>query len=252
VALMFDTPEYWQSFSISDRDLDRVEEVFLDTGVPKTLSELAEIIVQGRLQDDADRQAREANENVRLYQPRLHYEIGQRLRFGALDNAVGAVVGAREGNNPHVGHIKVIRVKMDRGGEREFVAEYSAEHPLNADVKAEATPTSQAAVAPIGDILGQRLSETAEYVAFGGLWFRKDLMPDVHVGHLNIAEALIDVAGEAQPTAALVKEVEIVQGEPAARVFALDYALAHDPDQRFTNVGTEAKPRWALRQGVTV
>ncbi len=252
MAPMFDTPEYWQSFSISDRDLDRVEEVFLDTGVPKPLAELAEIVVQGRLQDDADRQAREANENVRLYQPKLHYEVGQRLRFSALTNALGTVVGARDGDNPRVGRIKVVRVKMDRGGEREFVAEYSAEHPLNVEVKAEATPTSQAAVVPIGDILGQRLSESAEYVAFGGLWFRKDLMPDVHIGHLNIAEALIDVAGEAQPTAALVKEVEIAQGEPAARGFALNYALAHDPDQRFTNVGSDAKPRWALRQGVTV
>ena len=252
MAPMFDTPEYWQSFSISGRDLDRVEEVFLDTGVPKTLSELAEIIVQGRLQDDADRQAREANENVRQYQPKFRYEMGQRLRFSALDNAVGTVIGVRDGDNPHVGRITVIRVQMDRGGEREFVADYSAEHPLNVEVKAEATPTSQAAVAPIGDILEQRLGETAEYTAFGDLWFRKDLMPDVHIGHLNIAEALIDVAGEAQPTATLVKEVEIAQGEPAARAFALNYALAHDPDQRFTDTGTDAKPRWALRQGVTV
>lgn len=251
MAPTFDSPEYWQSFSITDRDLDRIEEAFLDTGVPKTVQELAELIVQGRLQDDADRQAHEANENIVLYQPKLAYDVGQRLRFSALGNSVGAVVGVRDGDNPHVGKLKVIRVKMDRGGEREFAAEYPADHPLNAEVKAEATETSQAAVEPISEILGRRLAQMPEYVSFTDLWFRKDLLPDVHIGHLNIAEALIDVAGEAQPTSSLVKEVELSQGEPAARNFALNYALAHDPDQRFVNVGSDITPRWALREGVT-
>jgi len=103
----------------------------------------------------------------------------------------------------------------------------------------------------VSEVLGQRLTQLEDYIAFGDYWFRKDLMPAVLIGHLHIAEAMIDLAGEAQPTNALVNEVEVPAAEPAARVFALNYALAHDPDGRFVNVGTPATPRWALRQGVT-
>lgn len=251
MAPTIDSAEYWQSLTISTGDLDRIEEIFLDTGVPQNLADLTEVVIEGRLQAEAERRAREANENVRLYQPKLTYQVGQRLRFPALGNSVGSVVALRPGENPDLGAFQVIRVKLDRGGEREFAAHYTADHPLNIDPRPESTPSSQAASETVRHILAERLGESPEYVSFDDLWFRKDLMPNVHIGHLNIAEALIDVAGDAQPTATLVKDVELSQGEPEARTFALNYALAHDPDDRFVNVGTPSAPRWALRQGVT-
>ena len=46
-----DSPEYWQSFTISGRDLERVEERMLDTGTPQPIDDLAEVVIRGRLDD---------------------------------------------------------------------------------------------------------------------------------------------------------------------------------------------------------
>ncbi|MFN8472902.1 MAG: hypothetical protein U0822_11985 [Anaerolineae bacterium] len=246
MAQAIDSPEYWQSFSVTKRDLDRIEEVFYEDGLPHTLEELAERVIQGRLDDAAAEAARHAG--ARLYQPKQSYEVGDRLRFSALHNVVGEIVGVRPGENPSLPAFSVIRVRFDNSKtEREFAADYAVEHPLNVE---QATTTSASArdwIGHVSRVLAQKLVENPEYIVFGDQWFRRDLMLDVHVGHLNIAEALIDVAGEPQPTDALLADVELPPAAPAARAFALNYALAHDAEKRFINDGTAASPRWALR-----
>ncbi len=244
-----DSPEYWQSFTVAGRDLDRVEDRLLEAGTPQALGDLAELVIRGRLDDiAAERPANDAE--VRLYQPKYSYEVGQRLRFSALNNAQGVVVGMRAGENPDLGGFSVIRVRMDRGGEREFAVNYAAEHPLNADAVSSGTTNALSYTNQVARVLAQRLAQSPDYVAFGDLWFRRDLLPDVNISHLIIAEAVIDVAGEAQSTSTLLKDVELSGAEPTIRAFALNVALAQDPERRFVNVGTPAAPRWALRQGV--
>ena len=244
-----DSPEYWQSFTVSGRDLDRVEDRLLEAGVPQAITDLAELVIRGRLDDIAsERPANDAD--IRLYQPKYSYEVGQHLRFSALNNALGLVVGMRPGENPDLGQFGVIRVRMDRGGEREFAVNYTADHPLNADTVSSGTINALTYVNQVARALGQRLAQTPDYVAFGDLWFRRDLLPEVNISHLIIAEAVIDVAGEAQSTSALLKDVELPGADSAIRTFALNVALAQDAERRFVNVGTPAAPRWALRQGV--
>ena len=243
------SPEYWQSFSVAGRDLDRVEDRLLEAGVPQSITDLAELVIRGRLDDIAAQ--RPANDtDVRLYQPKYSYEAGQRLRFSALNNALGTVVGMRAGESPALGAFDVIRVRMDRGGEREFAVNYAADHPLNADAASSGTTDALTHVNQVARVLAQRLSQLSDYVAFGDLWFRRDLLPEVNISHLIIAEAVIDVAGEAQPTSTLLKDVELPGTDTAIRAFALNVALAQDAERRFVNVGTPAAPRWALRQGV--
>ena len=244
-----DSPEYWQSFTVSGRDVDRVEDRLLEAGVPQAITDLAELIIRGRLDDSAaERPANDAE--IRLYQPKYSYEVGQHLRFSALNNALGVVVGTRSGENPAVGQFDVMRVRMDRGGEREFAVNYTADHPLNADAASSGTTNALTYVNHVARVLAQRLAQSADYVAFGDLWFRRDLLPEVNISHLIIAEAVIDVAGEAQPTSTLLKDVELPGTDTAIRAFALNVALAQDAERRFVNVGTPAAPRWALRQGV--
>ena len=245
-----DSPEYWQSFTISGRDLERVEERMLEAGTPQAIGDLAEVVIRGRL-DEAAAQRPANDAETRLYQPKYNYEVGQRLRFSALNNALGVVVGTRPGDNPALGAFDVIRVRMERGSEREFAVNYPADHPLNADAVSSHTTNALSYGAQVGRVLAQRLAQSPDYVAFGDLWFRRDLLPEVNPGHLIIAEAVIDVAGEAQPTGALLNDVELQGGDPVARAFALNVALAQDTERRFVNVGSPAAPHWALRQGGT-
>jgi hypothetical protein len=249
VAHTVDTLEYWQSFLLTLRDLERIEERFFEGGTPLSQTELADIVIQGRLADAAAEKRRDMDQNIRQYQPKLTFEVGQRVRFPALNNTTGAVEAIRPGDNPAYGAYNVIRVRMERGTIREFAADYPAAHILNMDEAPKTNPNAIASVGGVVKVLVQRLAQTPEYVSFNELWFRKDLLPQVHIGHLNIAEAMIDLAGEAQTTPALVKEIELIDGELATRVFALNYALAHDPERRFVNSGTSATPRWTLRQG---
>ncbi len=251
MASSANSPTTGQSFTITDRDLERIEDFFLEAGVPHTLTELAQQVIQGRAEEEAARLRKLADQNAVLYQPKHAYQVGQRLRFPALDDAVGAVEAVRPGDNPALGAFSVLRVRLEHGGVREFAADYTGDHVLNHDEVVQPTAAALASVEPVSEAIGQRLAKLPDYVSFGDYWFRRDLMPDVHVGYLNIAEALIDVAGEAQATGTLVKEVEVPDGPDAVRAFALNYALAHDPDQRFVNTGSPDAPRWALRQGVT-
>lgn len=247
MAYSVETPEYWQSFIITDDDMNRIEERFFEGGVPLSHNELADIVIQGRLAEAAAQQS--LDQNVRLYQPKLSYEVGQQVRFPALHNAVGNIEAIRVGDNPTYGSYNVIQVRMSNGSRREFAVDYPAEHVLNIDETPKTNVNATANVGVVAKALAQRLAETSDYVSFGEFWSHKGLLPKVHIGHLNIAEAMIDVAGEAQTTSALVREVELTEGEPTARNFALNYALAHDTERRFVNVGTPAAPRWALRQG---
>ncbi|MFN8484087.1 MAG: hypothetical protein U0768_13710 [Anaerolineae bacterium] len=246
MAHAIDSPEYWQSFSATKRDLDRVEEMFYEDGLPHPLDVLAERVIQGRREEAAAEAARHAG--AKLYQPKHSYQVGERLRFAALHNAVGEVVAVRPGENADLPPFNVIRVRFESSKtEREFAADYAAEHPLNVEQAVSAPASGGDWVGHVSRVLAQKLVENPEYIVFGDDWFRRDLMLDVHVGHLNIAEALIDVAGEPQPTETLLADVELPPAAPAARAFALNYALAHDDEERFINEGTADAPRWALR-----
>jgi hypothetical protein len=64
-------------------------------------------------------------------------------------------------------------------------------------------------------------------VRIAGRWFPRSLLVDVNVGHLNLAEAVLDMkGGEPQPTSALLKDVELPGGVNAKLTeFSLNFAL---------------------------
>lgn len=238
----------WASFSITNRDLGWVEEFFYEDGLPHTLSEITERIIQKRLELEAAERQRQTSGGAEPYQPKGAYQVGQKVYLRPLDT-VGTITAVRPGNNPRLGSFNVIRVQVARGVEREFAADYAASHPLNIDPTAQPAPLELSSSEPIREAVAEALEEQGDYVTFGDAWFRQDLMIAVNIGHLNIAEAIIDLAGEPQPTGALLPELDLPAGPAPARAFALNYALADDPEERFVNAGSPDAPRWALRRG---
>jgi hypothetical protein len=84
-------------------------------------------------------------------------------------------------------------------------------------------------------------------VNLGDEWFLKGLMADIHVGHLNVAEAALDVKGTSLPPEELLKVLELPTDlDQPAQIFSLNYAL--QGDDRFDDVGTDDNTEWFLRR----
>lgn len=243
-----ETLEFWQEeFEVTEEDLEFLYERFVEDEVPRTTGELVRQVVERRTnQAERIRRAQTGSKGA-VYQPQETYEVGQRLAFLALgDDVTGEVVDVREGHNPEYGPFKVIQVKLDGNGVREFASGFPRPHILNI----EDEPISvDDLYHKFGDIVREQLLEAlsgnSEFVRHGDQWILKGLLSEIHVGHRNIAEAMIVVAGEPLPTERLLEEIELPEDIPLEiRKFSLNQALAED--ERFTNVGAISEPLWSL------
>lgn len=243
-----ETTTYWlHEFQVTNEDIARFYESMVEDGLPKTLKQLAYIVIESRIELDKAARAQELLAKGTVYQPKDHYEIGQKLVFPALGDKVGRVISLRPGDNPQYGPFTVMRVEFEDGSPpREFACDFQPPHLLNReDVEIDPKELYKQFGDYIQLQLERVLQEHPEFVSAGDQWFLRDLVAEVHVGYLNIAEAVIDLAGAPQPVETLVKEMELPESiHPAARAFAVNYALSQD--ERFVNLGTEKRPLWAL------
>jgi hypothetical protein len=85
-------------------------------------------------------------------------------------------------------------------------------------------------------------------VYIAGRWFPKALLVDVNAGNLNLAEAVLDMAGGGPlPTAELMEQIEMPEGiNPKLGAFSLDLALQEDA--RFDEVGSAGEVSWFLQR----
>ena len=73
----------------------------------------------------------------------------------------------------------------------------------------------------------------------------RGLLPEINAGHVNLAEAIIMLAGEPLPASQIVTELDMDDAVPVeARALALSMSLAED--ERFRNAGAIEAPLWAL------
>lgn len=257
-------PAYWQRFRPDRADLQYVAELIRETGRPMYLEELARALVYRRVHEERER-IRRLVERGRFYRPADRYELNEEVIFPVLDYAVGVVVGKRPGRWPGHPPFEVIQVQL---GEtvREFAAAYAEPHKLN-ELEFQATQSGEgmtpAAIyeqlaTSVPAALRAALAADTEFgfVSLGRRWFLRALMPEVHVGYLNLAEAVIDVAweqaaqtgGGQRPltTEEILEQIELPGPSQAANAFAL--ALALSQDERFIDVGDGEQHLWLLRR----
>lgn len=246
---------YWASFSLRDKDVERLYGYVLERGEPIHTSELARVIIAARIKEEQERRARLSARAV-LYQPKLSYQVGQRLIFSALGDAEGLVTAVRPSDNPRLPPFQVITVAFEGSAEtREFAAAYDAPHPLN-EIKPVIVDTTEESPEEIYARYGlwiereltAHLRRDKDFVEEDGRWLLRGLMVDVHVGLLNIAEAAIEQNNTAMTTEELARVLEL-DGEGARRatvLFSLNYALQND--DRFVDVGPLGETRWYLER----
>ena len=247
-------PQAWgESFTLNDTDLEFVNNLLLEEGAPMESERLALAVIRERLQNEAKRRARLSPDDA-IYLPRSAYRVGQHLVFPMLGFARGTVLAVRPGENPAAGPFDVVRVQVE-GEEREFAARLE-QHKLNTipleilmgggdrspeDILLENRESILAA-------METRLTKDPEIAKIADRWFPRKLLVEISHGHLNLAEAVLDVAGGGPlPTSALLEHLELPANvDPRLAAFSLEFALYQD--ERFEEVGPAGEMAWFLRR----
>jgi hypothetical protein len=246
--------EYWQSFEVNKTDIEFLHNHLFDCETPMTTRELVGVLIEERIRVEGEAQAKKRKADGKIYLPKESYKTGDRLTFPALDWARGTVKNVRPGANPQYGEFEVLTVDLEESEERLFAAGLP-NHILNEepapDMEEENLDPGVIRSA-YGAAIEQGLEEafTADdgLVRIAGRWFPRALLVDVNQGHLNLAEAVLDMAGgEPLPAQDLLKDVELPEGvNPKLAEFSLNFALQED--ERFDEVGPAGEVLWCLQR----
>jgi len=145
-------------------------------------------------------------------------------------------------------------VKMEDDEEHLFAMDVE-EHPLNEGGETgegDEEVDTAAILDEYGSIVHEKLvtalQEGNELVGIAAHWFPRSLLVDVNVGHLNLSEAILDMAeGEPLETSVMMKDIDLPEGDsPHLMEFSLNYALQED--SRFDEVGSTGKVLWCLKR----
>jgi hypothetical protein len=244
---------YWTDLQITQQDVEYLHNHLFELETPLTARELVAVLINERVRAErlATQQRRQAGGKV--YLPKESYQVGDNLIFPALDWKHGKVTAVRAGTNPEIGQFDVLTVDLGNGSERLFAANL-AHHQLNEqpDTVEEEGFDPEAILREHGKDLEKKLEaaflKDEELVRIAGRWFPRALLVDVNVGHLNLAEAVLDMAGaEPLPTSALLKDVALADGVNSKLAeFSLNLALQEDG--RFDEVGPAGQVIWFLRR----
>ncbi len=249
------TAAYWGSgFTLSDSDLEHILNHFLETGKPQTAGALARLIIAKRVRQQAADLKRLMTDRT-VYQPQKSYEVGDQLVFPAQKLAHGTVTAIRPGFNPEYGAFNVIAVEM-KGKSREFAADFTISHPLNAtepdelpekmaeDIEALSTLYADQVATKITAMLEER----EETIRWDDVWFLESLLAEVNIGHLHLTEAILEISeGGPLTTAEILPQLELDPGvDEEVQTFSLNQALIED--DRFENVSPTGSVVWYLKR----
>jgi hypothetical protein len=246
MAHPIDTLDFWvEDYAPSPSELEALYAFTLESGKPVELETLSAEAIRRRVSRLAEAHAAATKGSGRIYSPAERYKKGEKLIFAALEGLTGSVEGVRAGNNPHYGAYEVVTVTTADGA-REFAAGLGTPHPLSqtqVDVSPDEVAARFASIVAPG--LATVLGADPEWVHYGHHWCLRGLLPEVNVGHLNLAEAVAMLADGPLSSGEFLPELDLPGDAPVqAKEFALILALSRDA--RFRNVGALEAPLWAL------
>jgi len=245
---------YWFDFKISPSDIDFIYNFLLENAQPLTTDELLSALIRQRIEQQLDSMQQQTTSLGVVYLPNEQYSIGDKLVFPVFDMQPGEVTAIREGFNPEFTNLKVIEVKMDSGKSFSFASNV-AEHVLNHAMEvAQDDPNivPEEVLNKHGSFLKDQLSEALEgnsdLVKIAGCWFPRSLLVDISVGHLNLAEAVLEEAhGGPLSITELMQQVEL-DTDADDKLLEFSFDLALQEDKRFDEVGPAGKTLWFLHE----
>ena len=246
--------DYWEIFQLESKDLEFLYNHLLELEIPLTSLELTEALVTQRIEQEILSIQNRQMADGKIYLPKEQYEPGDNLFFPALDWQKGKVINVRDGTNPNFEAFQVIELEMLGGTHREFAAGLP-EHKLNQPVELAIDDTLldyETVMARYGPELVAKLDKALEdnqdLVRIAARWFPTALLVDVNIGHLNLAEAALDMVGGGPLfTRDLLDQIELpTDVNTKLTEFSLNYALQED--QRFDEVGAAGEVVWYLNR----
>jgi hypothetical protein len=261
------TQAYWQEYTPTDQDLEELALLFLETERPMTAEELAEALIVNHCRREENLVRRQL-ERGQVYRPNGTFAVGDDLVFPHLDFSLGTVVEQRKGHNPEYGEFSVLTVEFEErrtargtpngaGRVRSFAAELQMPHKLNlpddlpshkwadAYLDLSADDLNERYGELIVDRLQERLHQEKDFLSFRDQWLPKGLSTEIHIGHMHLAEAMIDINQKPLAAIDMLKELDLPAEVPQSiKVFGLNLALSQD--KRFDDVGGVDGPVWSL------
>jgi hypothetical protein len=245
---------YWDEFILNEEDIEFIYNHLLDKETPLAPQDLIQVIIEDRLRREKQAVERQRSQDGKIYAPKEIYEIGAKLVFPALNWQLGQVTNSRSSHSFSNQPFKVIEVEFADGDKREFASGLE-DHILNQppvidDQDPLLNPQSVFGNhgEALADSLTVNLSDNPDFVYIAGRWFPRALLFDVNIGNLNLAEAVLDMAGGGPlPTSDIISQVELPEGiNPHLAEFSLD--LAMQEDSRFDEVGPVGEVVWYLQR----
>ncbi|HIP72686.1 MAG TPA: hypothetical protein EYH05_14985, partial [Anaerolineae bacterium] len=248
------TAAYWGSdFTLTESDIEQIYNHFIEEERPQTVEQIARGIMAYHVAEEANNVRRLLSGRT-VYQPEASYKVDDELVFPVLDFAHGTVQDIRSGYNPQDGHFQVIKVKID-GTAREFAAELKSDHRLNVEdgsgFEALANVDLDQLFALYGHVVQEKVGEALEshdeFVRLRDVWFVKQLMAEVNIGHLHLTEAILEIHnGGPLTTEELAPQLDMDSGvDQEVLLFSLNYHLLMD--DRFDEVAPKDTVAWFLR-----
>jgi hypothetical protein len=245
--------DYWTDLQINQQDIEFLHNHLFEYETPLTARELAVVFVHERIRAERLELQQKRQAGGKTYFPKDSYRVGDGLVFPALNWQQGNVISVRAGVNPDLGAFDVLTVQMDDRSERLFASNLPShalnEQPANVE-EDEFDPDAilQEHGSQIERKIESAFKNDSGLVRIAGRWFPRALLVDVNIGHLNLAEAVLDMSGgEPLPASALLKDVALPDGvNPKLAEFSLNLALQEDG--RFDEVGPAGEVQWCLRR----
>ena len=257
-------PHWAQHFSVDSDDLEYLLGLLLEQETPLSTEELARALIQWHLDQEITR-LEERYKDTLAYNPSQTYKAGQKLVFPAMDYATAVVTDVRAGENTEYGDFEVIAVQFDGKAEtslREFASSLTVPHRLSEEALSGTSPLMMSDAEPptadeIMDTLGsqiitrlqERLQATPNLVKGAGRWFPRDLLVHIDEGHLNLAEAVLDLAGGGPLSAErILGEIGGLGGDSPLLLQTFSLNITLRDDDRFDEVGPAGQILWYLRR----
>jgi hypothetical protein len=249
---------YWrEEYQVDNADHEFLYETLADATEPQSLNQLARAILRRRCQQEENRIRTELTRGL-IFDPYDTYRLDDRVVFPAFEFRLATVVAVRPGQNPEHGPFDVIVVRFEgETKDRMFAARLRTPHPLNRNGQ-EVKFSDEDLLTPdeifdlVGDPLMARIGKHLQgnpslFVSAGTSWLTTEQMVQVNMGHLNIAEAAIEMSNKPVSTAALLDAIDLdAASAQSVRIFSLETALYGD--QRFAEVGSGERRAWYLRR----
>lgn len=249
---------YWiHDFKIDEEEHEFIYDMLAESETPISTRQLVLALMQRRMKQEENFLRNELAKAL-IYDPKNHYKTGDIIYFPALDFKKGKVTDIRPGNNPEHGDFSVLTVLLEgEHKQRSFAADLQTPHRLNrtsddnllddSDMLSAEALLEEAGDAVLSTV-EQHLSENPDFfVRTGDSWLTTDQIVPVSIGHLNIAEALIEMKGSPVTTSELLEQVDLSSDlSKDLRIFSLKIAL--EQDDRFMQVGLGGHSAWYLRR----